>query len=134
MRRFILSLLAAASSAALACGYCVEDKIAATYDHAVVLKAVGLKHQVAFFHVDGGTATTRAALLRTAEATPGVARGTVRVSEDGLTVSFAFSGGIAKVQANLEKKLATRGASLMLLRLLDKPGELKTVPARTATQ
>jgi hypothetical protein len=127
VRRLLAALLAGASSATLACGYCVEDKIAATYDHAVVVRALGQKHQVAFFHVDGGTAAGRTALLRSAEATPGIDRGSVRVSDDGLTVSFAFSGSLGVVQASLEKKLASRGCSLMPLRILDKPGDLKAV-------
>ena len=46
-------LLAGAASAALACGYCVEDKIASTYDHALVTQALAHKHHVAFFHIDG---------------------------------------------------------------------------------
>ena len=40
------------AQAALACGYCVEDKIAAAYDHAVVVRAADRHHQVAFLSIE----------------------------------------------------------------------------------
>ena len=41
-------VLAIAWGSAQACGYCVEDKIAAVYDHASISRARAAKHQVAF--------------------------------------------------------------------------------------
>ena len=38
------TLIAGLASAAHACGYCIEDKIAAVYDHAVVTRAAAQKH------------------------------------------------------------------------------------------
>src|SRR5262245_56602507 len=87
--RAALAVLLLASGQALACGYCVEDKIAAAYDHAVVTRALATKHHVAFLHVDGAV-RGRAALEKAAYSAPAVDRGTVRVSADLLTVSFAF--------------------------------------------
>jgi hypothetical protein len=52
MRATALALLLA-SSQALACGVCVEDKIAAVYDHAAVQKSLAAKRTVVFFHIDG---------------------------------------------------------------------------------
>src|SRR3954465_5147095 len=92
MRAAVFSLLVAAGTAN-ACGYCVEDKIAATYDHAVVTAALAKAHQVAFFHVEGHLPAGepgRRLLERAASGTPGVDAGTVRVSEDNLTLSLAF--------------------------------------------
>jgi hypothetical protein len=51
-------LLALAAStgiagAALACGACVEDKVAATYDHTVVTAALAERHVVVFAAIEG---------------------------------------------------------------------------------
>ena len=105
--RAALAVLAVVSGQALACGYCLEDQIAATYDHAVVTQALARKHQVATFHVDG-TAKSRAALEKAAYAAPAVDRGTVRVSADLLTVSFAFDparANLGAIHARVEKTL-----------------------------
>ena len=55
----LLSLLVAgsiaiASGSAYACGACIEDKVAATYDHAVVTKATAKGQVVVFGTFDGG--------------------------------------------------------------------------------
>ena len=123
MRAAIVALLFG-WSAAHACGYCVEDKIAAVYDHAVVTRAAAAGHQVVFLHVDG--TATRLALEQAANAA-GADRGTVRVSADLLTVSFAFDPkrGLGPIHAAMEKRL--KGVSLMPFQVMDKPGELKTV-------
>lgn len=116
----------------MACGYCVEDKIAATYDHAVVTRALARKHHVAFFHVDGSLpagAPGRRLLERASSGTPGLDAGTLRVSDDNLTFSFAFDPSrtnLGVAQGRIEKKLAGK-ATLMPLRVIDRPGDLKTV-------
>ena len=48
-----VTLLGLLGREASACGYCVEDKIASTYDHSVVTRALSQGHHVAFFHIDG---------------------------------------------------------------------------------
>ena len=124
--RATLAALLLVSAQAMACGYCVEDKIAATYDHAVVTQAMAQKHHVAFFHVDG-TAKSRAALERAAYSSPAVDRGTVRVSGDLLTLSFAFDparGNLGAVHSRIEKQL---GVPLMPLEVMERSGDLKAV-------
>ena len=113
-----------AATAAQACGYCVEDKIASVYDHAVVSRAAAAKHQVVFMHVEGQA--TRQALEQAASAA-GADRGSVRVSADLLTVSFAFDPkrGLGPIHSAMEKRL--KGVSLMPFQVMDKPGELKQV-------
>jgi hypothetical protein len=117
---------------ALACGYCVEDKIAATYDHAVVTSALAKHHHVVFFHVEGSLPAGEAGrrlLERAAAGTLGVDAGTVRVSADNLTLSFAFDpvhAPLVGVQGRVEKKLAGK-ASLMPLRVMERAADLKTV-------
>ena len=129
-------LLALQAPAARACGHCEEDRIATTYDHAVIARALGRKHNVVFFHIDGTLApgeATRRALEAAAESTAGVDKGSVRVSVEAHTISLAFdpkSTSIAKVLAALEGKLASRKLALMPLRVMDRPAELKAVSGR----
>jgi len=116
---------------AFACGYCVEDKIASTYDHAVVVRALEHSHHVAFFHIDGvlpsgdGARRTLAAL---AESAAGVEKGSVRVSLDTFTLSFAFDpqrSSLDAAQRGVERKLALRKLSLMPLRVMERTADLK---------
>ena len=126
-------LLALSAPGAVACGYCVEDKIASTYDHAVVTSALARKHHIAYFHIDGPVLPgddTRRMLEKVAESTPGIDKGTVRVAVETLTISFAFDpqrSPLVAVHAALDKKLAGRKLALMPLRIIDKEAELKTV-------
>jgi hypothetical protein len=126
-------LLALVAPGALACGYCVEDKVASTYDHAVVTRSLAQKHHVAFFHIDGplvpGDATKKW-LAALAESTPGVDKGSVRVAVDTLTLSFAFDPKktpLIAVQTAMDRKLAAKKLALMPLKIIDAPAELKTV-------
>jgi hypothetical protein len=128
MRRAIALTLWIFSLPALGCGYCVEDKVAAAYDHAVVAKALGSGRHVAFLHVDGAPA--RKALEQALARTAGIERGTARISADLLTVSFAYDprrATLGAIHAALEKRLAPYGASLLPFRVIDKPGQLKEV-------
>ena len=126
--RATMAALLLVSGPVLACGYCLEDQVAATYDHAVVTHAMAQKHHVAFFHVDG-TAKSRAALERAAYASPAVDRGTVRVSDDLLTVSFAFDparASLGAIHGRVEKQL---GLALMPLQIMERSGDLKALKA-----
>lgn len=115
---------------AWACGYCVEDKIAATYDHAVVSRAMAQKHHVVFLHVDG-PAPGRKALEDAVYSAPAVDRGSARVSADLLTVSFAFDparANLGAIHARLEKRLAAHRLSLMPFQVMERPGDLRAPP------
>ncbi len=93
----------ALSLEAAACGFCLEDKIAATYDHGVITKAASQKHQVAFFHVDG--TAPRDALEKAAYAA-GADRGSVRIALEQQALSFAFDPAktrLASMQSRIEK-------------------------------
>jgi len=135
-RSFIVALLLGAASGAQACGYCVEDKVASAYDHALVARSVGMGHHVAFYHLDGplkASDATRRALLSAAESVPGVDKGSVRVSLDTLTIAFAFDPkrtSLAAAQNALDRKLAARKLSLFPMRVIERPGELKEIPQR----
>jgi len=119
--RAAIAALVLVSGQSLACGYCVEDKIAATYDHAVVTHALARKHHVAFFHVDGAVKSPRA-LEQAAYSVPAVDRRTVRVSADLLTVSFAFDSSratLGAIRSRIEKRLAAKHVSLMPFEVME---------------
>lgn len=116
----------------LACGYCVEDKIASVYDHAAVTKALSQKHHVAYFHVDGAlpSGAEGAKLLKTAAAAAPVDRDSVRVSAETLTIAVSYDprrASLVRVQSAMEKSLAAKGLVLMPLRIMEQPADLKTV-------
>jgi len=97
MKRFANScfvlLFAASASDAFACGVCVEDKIAAVYDHKVVTSAHDAGHQIVFCAIEGDIlpGNTLSHKMRQAlESIAGVDRGSVRVSLDTASLSFAF--------------------------------------------
>ena len=128
MRAALLALLFAAAPA-WACGYCVEDKIASTYDHAVVTRAMAQGHHVAFFHVEGAP-VTRQALEKAISSVPQIDRGSGRISVDTLTVCVAFDPrrlSLMELNARLNRQLAARKLSLMPLRVMEQPADLKTV-------
>jgi hypothetical protein len=126
-------VLALQAPAAFACGYCVEDKIAAVYDHAVVAHALGRKHHIVFFHLDGTLPPgerTRRALEAIAESTAGVDKGSARASVESASLAVAFDPRrtpLADVLQALERKLAPKQLSLLPLRVIDRPADMKAV-------
>jgi hypothetical protein len=95
----ILIVIAAAIAAApcavtWACGACDEDKIAATYDHAVIDRAMARHHQVVFVTIDGALSAAEIS-RRVGAAAPrvrGVVAGTLRTSLSPPAFSFALDG------------------------------------------
>lgn len=136
-RRLMGGILATTvTSAAFACGYCVEDKIAAVYDHSVAMRAVAQKHQVVFFAVEGiippGEGSRRK-LEAIVESLVGVDRGSARASVESASLSAAFDpahASLAAMERALSRKLAARGLSVAVLRVMEKPAELKPVGKR----
>ncbi len=118
-------LLLAPAAAAVACGYCVEDKVAAAYDHSVIVRALDRKHEVAFFAIEGALAADSqlSREIRNAlESTRGVDRGTARVSLPAGSLSFAYDPTRRKlgpIVRRLEKTLAPKGLSASLLRVIN---------------
>ncbi len=112
--------------AAIACGQCIEDKVAAVYDHAVVMKALERKHHVAFFAIDGPLATddaTYRAITAIVESARGVDKGSARVSVDSASLSFGFDPKrtpLVEVQRTLETRLAAKRLSLLPLQVMDR--------------
>ena len=118
--------------AAFPCGYCVEDKIASVYDHAAVTHALSQKHHVAYFHVEGAlpAGAEGGKLLRKAAAAAPVDPAAVRVSAETFTLAVSFDprrASLVQVQSAMEKVLAPKGLTLMPLRIMEQPADLKTV-------
>jgi hypothetical protein len=110
---------------ALACGYCVEDKLAATYDHRVVTRAMERGRAMVFMEVAGMERAEHGfapALVATVEAVPGVNRGTVRISAAPAAVSFSFDAdryAVASAVSEINRKLASQKITLIVLRIVD---------------
>ena len=135
-RTVALGALLLAATHAQACGVCVEDKMAAVYDHAVIGKALGQKHHVAFFHVDGplmaGEATKRA-LEQAAGTSSAADKGSVRVSVESASLAVAFDPQrfpVATLQGDLERRLSAKKLSLMLMQVVERPSDVNPSVAR----
>lgn len=115
----------------LACGFCIEDKIAAVYDHAVATSAIAQKHAVVFFAVEGNIPAgegSRRMLEKAVESIPGVDQGSVRVSIESASLSAAFDPARAlsdDLERALGRKLARKGLTVGIMRIMEKPAELK---------
>jgi len=81
------ALVAIAPAASLACGACVEDKIAATYDHAVVERAAASGDVMVFCEVTGPLDAQH--LKQAMRRVHGVRPQSVRVSTQPRAMSFA---------------------------------------------
>jgi len=124
-------LLALPGATVFACGVCIEDRIATVYDHAVVIKALGQKHHVGFFGIDGLPTADEALLYEiraTAESINGVDKGSVRISVETGALSVAFDPQrvpIVELREVLRRKLAEMKLSVFPLRVIDGPAMMK---------
>jgi copper chaperone CopZ len=106
------------ASNAMACGYCVEDKIAAVYDHAAVTQARAQKHTTVYFAIDGAIRDSASSLKSALERTKGVEKGSARVSVEAQALAVTFDPrrtALPALQSALEKALKPRGLELLLL-------------------
>jgi len=115
--------LAVGPLAALACGVCDEDKVAATYDHAVVARA-GAQGRVVVFaepHASIDAQRVSTALVDAAARTPGIDRASVRTSQSPASFSFALdprAGTPLKTLETLQRGAKIPGLQLSLLRVV----------------
>ena len=118
-------LLAAQGSGASACGYCVEDRVAAAYDHSVIVRSLERRHEVAFFAIEGQIAANPRLgreIQNALESTGGVDRGSSRVSLTAGSLSFAYDPARQKlgpIMRAIERTLAPKGLSVSLLRVVN---------------
>ena len=119
----ILGLMAVAPwAASWACGACDEDKIAATYDHAVVNRATATHDQLLVVAIDGPASPERITRqITTASAkVRGVVAGTLRTSLSPAAFSFVLDRRERPEDAvlNFQKAVGERGTRLTLVRIL----------------
>ena len=114
------SIGAAGALAAQACGVCVEDKVAAAYDHAVVERARENGEVVVFAQVRGrGTSADSVGAAREAAGrVPGVVARSVRTSEDSEAISFAMDPRGRSPEAVLSAVERAAGRAAVKLELL----------------
>jgi hypothetical protein len=110
---------------AFACGYCVEDKMAAVYDHGIVVRALERRHQVAFLAIEGTIprgGELRHAIQSELGTVKGIDRGTARVSLENASLSFAYDPGrpgLGPIMSTVGKRLAAKGLAFSILRVID---------------
>ena len=121
--------LALVTAPAFACGYCVEDKVAAAYDHAVVERTFAQRHELVFLSLEFTrpvTGDAAVSIRHAAESIVGVDRGTVRVAVEAGALSLAYDprrAPVAGILKTLDRDLARLGVSFALLRL-DRPDRM----------
>ena len=106
-----------AATPARACGVCDEDKVAATYDHAVVERATSTGRVVVFCAVRGPLDARR--LRAAARRVRGLELATLRTSAQPAALSFALDGARQSPQAAVSalQAFAPRGTRLAIVRV-----------------
>ena len=119
--KVIALCLALSSTVVIACGYCVEDRIAAVYDHALAQRTRVLKHEMIFFAWDGPltrSEVSKQKIMALGAAVPGVDPGSLRVSMEPAALALAFdpqrSSG-QSIEAALQTKLRLMKLSIVRL-------------------
>jgi reverse gyrase len=111
-----------APTAAHACGACVEDKVAATYDHVVIHAAIAKHRQVVFVAVDGDVDGKKigAQIAAAAPKVRGVVVGTLRTSVAPPAFSFALDAAQTPetAVAAFRKAIADSGVRLTMVRIM----------------
>ena len=108
-----VALASAMPGVSAGCGVCLEDKVAATYDHGVVERARQRGHVMVFVEVNGDAKSEDLVrdVRRKVLELRGIDRGSVRVSDFPATVSFALDPQVrspVEVVATLEKSARGR--------------------------
>ena len=114
---------------AWSCGVCDEDKVAATYDHAVMSRAAAARQTVVFVAVETSV-EPRAFARRIASVAPrvnGILRGSVRTAVAPVAFSFVLDPAVqTPVSAVAElSRLLNAESGLRILRVVSAP------PSRT---
>jgi len=120
----LASLLLMSTSSVIACGHCIEDKVAAVYDHAIVVKAVHEKHVVAFFGIEGPLVVnniSKQEIQKIIGSINGVDPNTSRISLETGSISLAYNPTLLSYPAlldSLDKKLKVKKLSVFPLQVL----------------
>ena len=108
--------------ASLACGACIEDKVAATYDHAVIERAIATHRQVVFVAIDGPVSASRviARIVAAAPRVRGVQPASLRTSTSPLAYSFVLEAGAdpRAAIASFRERVGDGNARLVAVRIM----------------
>ena len=105
---------------ATACGVCLEDRVASTYDHAVIQRATAKRQQVVFVGVEGPVRAARVGRAVARARVPGVVPGTLRTSDSPPAFSFMLERAEDPAHALAAFRTAVNDAraQLTLLRIV----------------
>lgn len=120
----LAAVLAAAPQFAAACGVCIDDKVAAVYDHAIVQQAMEKGRVVVFCEIAGPQQARAIApqARRAAQDLQGVDRASVRTSDELPVLSFVLDPARqspSAALAKLQQRLAADGIRPTLLRVME---------------
>jgi len=107
------------------CGFCDEDRVAVTYDHALISRAAAARYSVVFVSVDSPV-EPHAFVKSVAAAAPrvrGVVRDSVRTAIAPVAFSFVVDPAVQTPTAALTelRRLLKADASLRILRIVSVP-------------
>ncbi len=117
----LIALVGFAPAAAQACGACVEDSVAATYDHQVVQRAAAAGDVVVFCGVAGTADPQR--LAQALRQVRGVKAQSLRTSTQPAALSFVVDPGAQSPEAAVAaaQRGLPAGTRLKIVRLLQPP-------------
>ena len=126
MKRASILLMAAMATggagASWACGACVEDRVAATYDHIVIDTATVRHDQVVFVAIDGAVNASKvnARIVTALPKVRGVRAGTLRTSRSPPAFSFALDANQTPevAVAGFRKAIGDPAARLTVVRIM----------------
>jgi hypothetical protein len=120
-------VIAVAATPALGCGHCVEDRIAAVYDHGAIARALEQHHRIAFFSIEGPLTAGKEpqrAIAGALRSMKGVDAASLRVSAESAALSLSYDGKLTssnRIADVLNRKLAAHGLSVSTIELDAKP-------------
>jgi hypothetical protein len=123
-RPLMTSLVLAMPAIGLACGVCVDDKVAATYDHVVIMQAAAKRQLVVFAEVSGSAdvGTTLGNITRRASGVRGVQQGTITTSDFPAAFSFVLDpakSDPASAISQIQQRLNDKRLTVSILRVVD---------------
>jgi len=117
--------------AAWACGVCIEDKVAATYDHEVVMRAAAKGNVMVFCQLAGPIDARR--IKSAARKVRGVDPASLRISAQPAALSFALDAQQSPTAAVSDMQRAIpAGTHVAIVRVIAPTGALAQAPQRQA--
>ena len=130
IKRILAAAAATAAGAALACGFCIEDRVAAAWDSATIDAAIAKHRHVAVLAAEGEEgldAQAQRALAKALEGA-GAVKGATRFAGDNAACAVVFDPArttLAQLVAAGDKALAPRHRKVTALRIIDGGGKLR---------